>query len=187
MSLTRKVLRFGAYIPLIQGIGNRLNSVNSKNKNMVFWRTVSDLSLVIYFLSDHPLYFQRIGVTQFSKEFMQKLDFWNNIFWLGNTVLDILCDLVDLYQIQKEMQELKIQKSIIDKNPSSDPASKNRINQQAKELYQKYIAKVLNIARNLFDLPAIFHFLGYEKFGPKLCGICGTGSSSISLYNLWGK
>jgi len=39
---------------------------------------------------------------------MQKLDFWNNIFWLGNTVLDILCDLVDLYQLQKELHELKI-------------------------------------------------------------------------------
>jgi len=57
MSLTRKVLRFGSYIPLIQNMTKRLQDYNPRNKGLVFWRTISDLSLVIYFLTDHPLYF----------------------------------------------------------------------------------------------------------------------------------
>jgi hypothetical protein len=41
--------------------------------------------------------------------------------------------------------------------------------------------------RNILDLPVIFHFLEYEAFGPKIGGFFGTITSSISLYNMWGK
>ena len=98
--MTRKVLRFGAYVPLILQILGRFKGKDQpKSHQMIFWRTVSDLSLVIYFLTDHPLYFQKIGFTKFSKEFIKSVDYWNNIFWLANSVLDIICDLVELYAI----------------------------------------------------------------------------------------
>jgi hypothetical protein len=47
--------------------------------------------------------------------------------------------------------------------------------------------KCMNIMRNLLDIPVILHFMGNEKVGPKTAGICGTITSSISLYGLWGK
>ena len=106
MSLTRKVLRFGCPIPLFLGILNRLKENEKKPQRMVFTRTISDTMLILYFLTDHPLYFQRIGFAKFSKSFMSKCEYINNIFWLINSVLDMMCDIVDLYYIQKEIQAL---------------------------------------------------------------------------------
>ena len=73
---------------------------------MVFWRTISDIMLILYFVTDHPLYFQRIGFVKMDKALIDKIDFWNNIFWLLNSLLDMMCDIVDLYAIQKEIQTL---------------------------------------------------------------------------------
>lgn len=66
---------------------------------MVFWRTLSELCLILYFLTDHPLYFQRVGLAKFDKAFVDKIDWWNNVFWLLNDLLDIMCDVVDLYYL----------------------------------------------------------------------------------------
>jgi hypothetical protein len=57
MSLTRKVLRFGCPIPLFLGILNRLKENEKKPQRMVLTRTISDTMLILYFLTDHPLYF----------------------------------------------------------------------------------------------------------------------------------
>lgn len=68
-----------------------------------------------------------------------------------------------------------------------EPKNKDDLNKKLNDLYAKNKALILNIARNCFDIPAVFHFMGYEKFGPKTAGLCGTGSSAISIYNLWTK
>jgi hypothetical protein len=57
MSQTRKVLRFGQEIPLIKTIRERLIEHEKKPVRMVFWKTISDISLIAYFFTDHPLYF----------------------------------------------------------------------------------------------------------------------------------
>lgn len=56
-----------------------------------------------------------------------------------------------------------------------------------KELNIKKLALVLNIIRSSVDLPVIFHFMGSPKVSSGMGGFFGTISSSISLYNLWGK
>ena len=70
---------------------------------MIFWRTLSDISLIAYFLTDHPLYFQKIGMVNMNKALVNRIDYWNNITWLINALLDIMCDVVDLFHIQKEI------------------------------------------------------------------------------------
>ena len=62
-----------------------------------------------------------------------------------------------------------------------------QIKDRLRALYAKKFRLMLNIARNGFDLPVIFHFMNNPHFGPKLAGFCGTITSCISLYNLWGK
>ena len=84
----------------------RLKENEKKPQRMVFWRTISDIMLILYFVTDHPLYFQRIGFVKMDKALIDKIDFWNNIFWLLNSLLDMMCDIVDLYAIQKEIQTL---------------------------------------------------------------------------------
>ena len=45
-----------------------------------------------------------VGLTQMEKPLVSKIDWWNNVFWLMNSLLDMMCDLVDLYHLQKEIQ-----------------------------------------------------------------------------------
>lgn len=57
MSLTRKVLRFGKPLPLVKQIMDRFNSHTKSPVRNVFLRTIADIALIMYFVTDHPLYF----------------------------------------------------------------------------------------------------------------------------------
>lgn len=105
MSKTRKVLRFGKEIPLITAIKNRLAAHEKEPQRMVFWRTIADISLILYFFTDHPLYFQSIGFWTYEKSFINNLDYINNVFWLLNSLLDIMCTVADTQHLQKEIKE----------------------------------------------------------------------------------
>jgi hypothetical protein len=68
MSLTRKVLRFGKPLSLVKSIMDRIKQHEKSPVRMVFWRTLSDISLILYFLTDHPLYFHKIGLIKLDKK-----------------------------------------------------------------------------------------------------------------------
>jgi len=70
----------------------------------ILLRTLSDIFLALYFLSDHPLYFQRIGFIKMDKAWVDFIDYWNNIYWLLEAMIDIYCDLVDLYYIDIDIK-----------------------------------------------------------------------------------
>ncbi|CDW88073.1 peroxisomal biogenesis factor 11 [Stylonychia lemnae] len=197
MSLTRKVLRFGKPIPLIKGIIDRIAEHQKKPVRMFLWRILSDLFLILYFLTDHPLYFQRVGLVKMEKDLVSKIDYYNNVAWFINASLDIICDLVDLMAIQKEIKILvsqinssyilkqrATQKSKVD---SSDQSAVSDYKSKMKNLQMQHFLKLLSIIRSSVDIPVIFHFMGSEKVSSQLAGFFGTISSSISLYNLWGK
>jgi hypothetical protein len=40
------------------------------------------------------------------KDLVSRIDYWNNIFWLINGLLDIYCDLADFLFLQKEIEAL---------------------------------------------------------------------------------
>ena len=96
MSLTRKVLRFGKPLPLVKAIYDKVKENEKKPVRMLFFRILSDISLMLYFLTDHPLYFNRIGLIKLDKKVLDKIDWINNIFWLLNCIFDIMCDVVEL-------------------------------------------------------------------------------------------
>lgn len=107
MSQTRKVLRFGKEVPLITGIRNRLIAHEKSPQKMVFWRTISDISLILYFFTDHPLYFNGIGFWKYEANFISNMDYINNVFWLINSVLDIVVTMADMNDIQAQLKSLK--------------------------------------------------------------------------------
>ncbi len=100
MSQARKVMRFGNEIPLITGIRNRLAAHEKSPQKMVFLRTISDIALILYFFTDHPLYFNGIGLWQYEKKFLSNIDYINNVFWLINSVLEIVINFADLKHTQ---------------------------------------------------------------------------------------
>ncbi len=106
MSLTRKVLRFGKPIPLIKTILDRFKEHEKKPVRNIFLRTLSDIFLILYFLTDHPLYFQRIGFVKMEKDLVNNIDWINNVFWLLEALIDIYCDAVDLYYIEQDILEV---------------------------------------------------------------------------------
>ena len=67
MSMTRKVLRFGKEIPLITNIRNKLALHEVTPQRAIFYRVLSDLTLIIYFFTDHPLYLHNVGFWKYSK------------------------------------------------------------------------------------------------------------------------
>ncbi len=96
MSQTRKVMRFGLEIPLIKGIRERLIQHEKSPVRMIFWKTISDISLILYFFTDHPMYFNQIGLFKYEKNYIENMDYINNVFWLLNSIFDAAISIVDL-------------------------------------------------------------------------------------------
>lgn len=71
---------------------------------MVFWRTLSDIALTLYFFTDHPMFFNAIGLFQYDPKFIKRIDYINNVFWLLNSVFDIIVTVADMHHIQNEIK-----------------------------------------------------------------------------------
>ena len=204
MSLTRKVLRFGKPLPLIKGIIDRFKAHEKKPVRNILLRTLADFFLIMYFVSDHPLYFQRIGFVKMDKSWVDFIDYQNNLYWLLECVIDLYCDLVDLYYIHQEILSIvsytillitvshQINEQRASLRSAVESGDKSSLNvadakDKLKELHTKWVSVLLSIVRGGADLPVIFHFMGSTHISSGMGGFLGTISSSVSLYNLWGK
>ena len=184
MSATRKVLRFGKEIPLLTNIRNNLAKHEVSPVRMILYKVLNDIALALYFFTDHPLYFNNVGFWKYSPTFIKKCDYINNIFWLLNSIFDIVVTVEEINYQRKQMRKVANQLSG-DKSPADD-AMKQQLRQQLRELRILVTKAWLNLFRNLFDLPAIFYFLNSPRISQTQAGICGTITSCISLYGMWG-
>ena len=151
---------------------------------MILYRILSDLTLILYFFTDHPLYLHNTGFWKYSDKFMKNCDYINNVFWLLSSLFDIMCTVVEINHLQKQIKKVANQLSG-DKSVIDDQA-KQRLRGQLRELRINLMKQWLNFFRNVIDLPAIFHFMGSEKVSATQGGACGTVTSLISLYGMWG-
>lgn len=106
MSATRKVLRWGKELPLIVSIRNRLQEHSKSPVRSVFLKTMDNISLALYFFTDHPLYLHSIGFWKLDPAFYKKMDFINNFFWLLQMLFDTATTLVEMGHLQKKIQAL---------------------------------------------------------------------------------
>ena len=51
--------------------------------------------LVLYFLTDHPLFFNSLGYLPISPKMIGDIDVLNNYMWLGSVVIDLHIDLIE--------------------------------------------------------------------------------------------
>ena len=56
---------------------------------------------------------------------------------------------------------------------------------QLSLLKAAYLKALLNVARNLLDIPVILYFMEHA-FTQSQAGLLGTITSAISLYGMWG-
>ena len=151
---------------------------------MVEYRTIGDLALILYFFTDHPIYFNSIGLWKYSPGFMSNLNYMNNVFWLLSSIFDMMVTIVEISHVQGEIQKLSAKVSNFSTNQAEDQLDQK---QKLKQLRRDHLKLWLNLIRNIVDLPAIFHFMGYNKrWSAELAGTGGTIASLISLYNMWG-
>ena len=104
--MTRKVLRFGKEIPLVTGIRDKLtaakqNPTDPSSQRMMLYRVLSDMTLILYFMTDHPLYLHNVGFRKWSPEFIKNCDYINNVFWLLSSLFDIMVTVVEISHLQK--------------------------------------------------------------------------------------
>ena len=105
MALTRKVLRMGPPITFIKNILDRLKSHEIKPIRNILLRSLTDVFLLLYFVSDHPLFFHKIGVINLVKPTADKIEYWSNLFWCLNALIEIYCDVIDLYHLNIEITQ----------------------------------------------------------------------------------
>lgn len=99
MSLTRMLLRYGKPLPVIRDIRDRCREHKKQPVSLFWMRNLSDLMLLVYFITDHPFYLQKVGMIKWTEEFLDTVDYWSNFVWLLNTFVDIYIDFKDLKDI----------------------------------------------------------------------------------------
>jgi hypothetical protein len=99
MGMTRKVLRFGRSLPVLKQLMDRIKLHEKKPVRMIFFRTISDLLLAIYYLSDHPIFLYKVGIYRGEKSFVDRIEWWSDFIWLIESIIDVVCDIVELFHI----------------------------------------------------------------------------------------
>lgn len=132
MSMTRKVLRFGKEIPLITGIRNKLALHEVSPQRMILYKVLSDLTLILYFFTDHPLYLHNVGFWKYSPQFMKNCDYINNVFWLLSSLFDIMVTVVEINHLQKQIK--KVANQLSGDKSVTDDQMKQQLREQLREL-----------------------------------------------------
>ncbi len=90
-----------------------------------------------------------------SHQSLNEIDFWNNIFWLANTVFEIIIETIELALI-RGVRATKVSK--------------------LTSIFQ-------NITD--FPIEFFYLGWYPDTCGPHLAGLCGAACSLISLWNVW--
>jgi hypothetical protein len=167
LAMTRKVLRFG--LP----IGITLNLIRRGWGDVV--RSAADLSLLLYFLTDHLLYFYKVGVVK-SPSWAGKVDLWNNLFWIADNCFTIIADCLDIHRVQSSLQEM------VDKNLHTQHSQQRK---EYEALLKKSNLLVWDILRAVGDIPLCIFFIDNSKFNPIFIAAIGTFTSLIGCYQVW--
>ena len=88
---TRKVLRFGLEFPIITGILKRHKQSSQSKSCIKYVQSLGDLCDLSYVILDHPQFLVNIGfIKSWNKEFIAKLEYTTEFFWLMATVCEII-------------------------------------------------------------------------------------------------
>ena len=95
MSFIRMAMRFEKPYPLIKDI-IRLHSTPFLFDPVNLLKSIGHVFLILYFITDHPMFFHRLGYLTYSAKFADDLDYVNNVFWLLNTLMVMLVDAIEI-------------------------------------------------------------------------------------------
>ena len=73
---------------------------------MMLYKMLSDFTLALYFFTDHPLYFHKVGLWQYSPSFMKNCDYINNVFWLLSSLFDMAVGVAEINHLHREIAKV---------------------------------------------------------------------------------
>ena len=101
-------MRFGGEIGIILGIIRRFKENQVNPVKMIFFQTLGDLFGLLYLLLDHPLYFVKVGfIKGWSKAKLSTWDWYTDLMWFFQVLCEILCHIVAIQDMQKNLHILK--------------------------------------------------------------------------------
>lgn len=172
LSIVRKVLRFGMPVQVIMNIISR-----SKSKMKII-KFIRDLFSLLYYATDHLLYFYRVRLISWKKNLkhIQMVDVIRNLAWVCLLVAKIVDYVKEIHSVQKKIQKLSVSDTINYRNSDA--------NERFCRLLQESDLLVLGIIASCLDLPVALYFLDPSKINPILTGALGSLSSIINLYQI---
>ena len=115
----------------------------------------------------------------------KRLDWINNFCWMLENLFCIAATLVEMSDLQTA---IKLQMTKVKQVNCSPGDEQYQIREELKSLKQQYVKKCLSLASNLVDIPPILYFFeNLNVVSTGKAGLCGTLSSLLGLYGLWGK
>jgi hypothetical protein len=172
LSIVRKVLRFGMPLVVLSNISSEL-----REKRINLFKIASHFLSLIFYLSDHLLYFYRVRLVTLEKnsKYMQIVDVIRSLAWVSFLIAKITDYTVDIHRVQKKIQKIKNYDG-------------NYRNTDASEKFNKLLSQsdmlVLGITARTFELPVALYFLDPGKINPVIVGVLGCLSSVVQIYKI---
>ena len=179
MSTVRKVLRFFRTIAVLRAIHRALPSSASELTLELTCNLLAKLCLASYFLWDHFMYAQRIGVYNADPATLTTLNRLTEGSWLAESLFTILEMLARLSALSREQPTVNL---VVSSNAITEVVT-SAVGWEARRS-----AALRTLVRSSLDVPIAMHFLSLDwtaQYPHGYFGVLGVLSSLISLYDAW--
>jgi len=176
LSIVRKVLRFGMPLIVLSSISSEL-----RHKKVKICKVASNFLSLVFYLSDHLLYFYRVRLITLEKQskFMQVADVVRSLAWVSFLIAKITDYTMDIHKVQKKVQKIQ--------NSESNSYRNTDANEKFNRLLEQNDFLVLGITARTFELPVALYFLDPGKIHPILVGVLGCMSAMVQIYKILNK
>jgi len=170
LAVVRKALRLGMPFKNLLEILTR-----AWNKPKTWTRGLSDVFGVAFYLADHCLYFQRVGLLKLQPESTRLMlfDIVRNLSWVLKELFAILATALEMHNLQKLMQKLV---RVIQRDSNQALNST-----EYRNLGVKNDLLVLEMIRSILDIPVAIYFLDKNKLNAGVVGVLGVLSSAVGV------
>jgi len=176
LSSTRKVLRIGKSVDMVQGAWRSSSLPNTILRHTL---TLSKLNQACYLLLDHLVWLGKIGLV---KADVKKWGLLQAKFWLVTLMLNLFRDLYDISNLicRAMLQQKKVHIEINHNEAVRCDVRKSKVAAFTR-CVRENAPLTLDIAKNLLDLVLPLSILEYIQTTPATQGLAGTLSSLLAI------
>lgn len=82
-------------------------------------KTIGDISLILYFLTDHILLINKMNAFKLNPKFISAVDYLSNLFWGMECGMNLIYDVVDYFKNAEDLKNNKGDLTKIKNNESN--------------------------------------------------------------------